>query len=177
MKTKIQKLSALFLLGLFALNTNAITIDSDGHTILDFEENIPGQINTYGEINFNGPIFDNGPVAAVNNLFNSQGSLFSLSSANSTAFDLFDAELAGFGGPVDVFATFTDGTIETSTVALSLTLTKVDFNLFGLQSVEFSSLAPTQLFVDNIDVPEPSTLALLGLGVLGLSLSQLKRKR
>jgi len=175
MKTKIQKLSALFLFSLFAINANAITIDSDGHTILDFNDLSSGQVTSYGQINFSDFVFTDGDTATAINF--APGTLFTLTPDGTTSFDLFDADFIGLGGSVNVIATFLDGTTDSShNISLTSTLTNHEFNLFGLQSVEFVTATGGVIGIDNIDVPEPSTLALLGLGLLGFSLSQLKRK-
>lgn len=175
MKTKVLKLSALFLLSIFAFNSNAITIDSDGHTILDFNDLSPGQVTSYGQINFSNFVFTDGNTAQANSFV--PGSLFTLTPDGTSSFDLFDADFIGFGGPVNVIATFLDGTVDSShEITLTSVLTNHEFNLFGLQSVEFITTTGGVIGIDNIDVPEPSTLALLGLGLLGFGLSQLKRK-
>lgn len=175
MKTKIQKLSALFLFCIFAFNANAITIDSEGHTILDFNDLSPGLVTNYGPLNFSDFVFTDGNIAhAISPM---PGNFFTLTPNGPTSFDLFDADFMGVGGPVNIVATFLDGTVDSShNISLTTTMTNHEFNLFGLQSVEFITSTPGFIGIDNIDVPEPSTLALLGLGILGLSLSQKKRK-
>jgi len=174
MKTKIQKLSALFFFSLFAFNANAITIDSDGHTILDFTDLSPGQVTSYSQINFSDFVFTDGDTATAFNF--TPGALFSLTPDGTSTFDLYDADFAGIG-EISVVATFLDGSrVAPHNISLTQTMTNHEFNFFGLQSVEFFTTTGGVLSIDNIDVPEPSTLALLGLGILGLSLSQIKRK-
>lgn len=180
MKHTYFKTLAFLIFSLFAFNANAITIDSDGHTILDFEDLSAGQVNTYGQINFSSDVFTDGSIAAAIS-FDTNTPIFTLTPDGTATFDLFDAELKGFGFGVDPFevnvtATYLDGSMNTSNILLTTDFTKYDFNLFNVQSVEFSSTVAGVIAMDNIDVPEPSTLALLGLGLLGLCIPQLKRK-
>lgn len=182
---------SLLAIGLLSFNASASYIDSDGHLILDFAEYSSGEtVNSYGGINWSNTsslsATDFG-VGDDNAAFNTAGFIggLSLSSASSNGFDLYDAYFKAFNDTTfTIDGTFVGGediTAQSFNLTAADDWSQVDINLFNINTLNISAAndygIPQQFLIDNVDVPEPSSLALFGLGLLGLSLARIKQRK
>ena len=181
---KFLKSILLISAGLFAFNANASYIDSDGHLILDFEEFNYEMVDNYGGINWTNALGVSAPGfgvddnnAAVNIPF--FGGMI-LQSDDVDGFNLYDAY---FKTDIDTILSFTGTDVNGASLLIdSLALnasdgwTQVTFEIFEIDTFFIGATGGANFAIDNVDVPEPTTLALFSMALLGLAFSRRNRK-
>lgn len=138
-------------------------------------------MNAIGADAFPGSGYAAGAVSGANTAFNRDGGTVAISKAGAGAFDFIGAYFTSAWLDQELsFEGYANGQLRyaspASFVIDTVTPLWVGLNWSGIDTLVIYNSSGTQWAMDNMTVPEPSSLALLGVAAMGLMLARRRRR-